>query len=113
MLNGHPDICNVLDSHTAEQKAKLELFGFPTECPVPEGRKCLDGTNKVDITPYKGLLPMAAGEITANYDVTHDTVINKSFYACLFQGQCYDSVAETQYLFQGKTCAVVKFEITK
>lgn len=87
MLNGHPDICNALDSKSAEQKAKLELFGFPTECPVPEGRKCLDGTNKVDISPYKGLLPMAAGEITANYDVTHDTVSNQSFDVCLFQGQ--------------------------
>lgn len=87
MLNGHPDICNALDSKSAEQKAKLELFGFPTECPVPEGRKCLDGTNKVDISPYKGLLPMAAGEITANYDVTHDTVSNQSFDVCRSQGQ--------------------------
>lgn len=82
MLSGHPDICNVLDHKTAEHKAKLELFGFPTECPVPEGRKCMDGTKTVDITPYKGLLPMAAGQITANYDVTHDTVIDKSF--CVF-----------------------------
>lgn len=112
MLNGHPDICNVLDKNTAEHKAKLELFGFPTECPVPKGRKCMDDTNKIDISPYKGLLPMAAGEITANYDVTHDTVISQSFSVILFQGRFHMILVSFQ-IFQGKTCAVVKFEIKK
>lgn len=75
MLSGHPDICDLLDHNSVEQKAILELFAFPTECPVAEGRKCMDGSKKVDISKYKGLLPMATGQITANYDVTHDTVI--------------------------------------
>lgn len=74
LLSGHPDICNALDHKSDDQKAKLEMFGFPTECPVPEGQKCMDGSKKVDITKFKNLLPMAAGKITAHYDVTHDTV---------------------------------------
>lgn len=74
MVSGHPDICNVLDHKSAAQKAKLELFGFPTECPVPEGQRCMDGSKKVDVSKYKSLLPMAAGLIVAKYDVTHDTV---------------------------------------
>lgn len=79
LLSGNPDICNVLDHSNEEQKAKLEVFGFPTECPVPEGEKCLDGSKKVDISKYKSLLPMALGKITAKYDVTHDTVRFQSF----------------------------------
>ncbi|XP_031623473.1 uncharacterized protein LOC116340880 [Contarinia nasturtii] len=86
MLSGHPDICDVLDHKTAEQKVKLEMFGFPTECPVPEGRKCMDGTKKVDVSKYKNMLPMAVGKITSHYEVTHDS---------------------------GTTCIEIKFEINK
>lgn len=75
VFSGHPDICNALDQKTAEQKAKLEIFGFPTECPVHEGRKCMDGTKKVDISKYKHILPMVAGKITAHYDITHDNSV--------------------------------------
>lgn len=74
LLSGHPDICNALDHKTAEQKEKLEMFGFPTECPVPEGRKCMDGTKKVDISKFKNFLPMAAGHVTVHQEITHDTV---------------------------------------
>lgn len=74
LLNGHPDICNVLDRKNAEQKSKLEMFGFPADCPVPEGVKCFDGSKKVNVSKYKNLLPMAVGKIIAKYDVTHDTV---------------------------------------
>lgn len=37
MLSGNLDMCNALDHKSAEQKKKLEIFGFPTECPIPEG----------------------------------------------------------------------------
>lgn len=37
MLSGHPDMCNTLDHKSAEQRKKLQMFGFPTECPIPEG----------------------------------------------------------------------------
>lgn len=74
LLAGHPDVCNALDHKNTEQKEKLEMFGFPTECPVPEGQKCMDGSKKIDISKYKNLLPMAMGKITCKYDVTHDTV---------------------------------------
>lgn len=61
LMTGHPDICNELDHKNAEQKAKLEMFGFPTECPVGAEQKCMDGSKKMDISKFKNLLPMAAG----------------------------------------------------
>lgn len=89
LLSGHPDICNTLDHKTADQKAKLEAFGFPTECPVPEGRKCMDGTKKADISKFKNMLPMIAGKITAHYDVVHDTVRLFFFLVIRWIQWCY------------------------
>lgn len=74
MITGNPDICNVLDHKDDEQKKQLEVFGFPTDCPVPEGKKCFDGSKKVDVSKFKDILAMAVGTISAKYDVTHDTV---------------------------------------
>lgn len=38
MLSGHPDMCNALDHKSAEQRTKLQMFGFPDlKCPIPEG----------------------------------------------------------------------------
>lgn len=85
-MKGHPDVCAILDEKNEEHKAKLQMFGFPTECPVPAGRKCVDPEKKLDISKYKALLPMAQGKISAHYDITHDT---------------------------GKSCIQVKFEIYK
>lgn len=74
LITGHPDICNVLDHKNEEQKKQLEAFGFPTDCPVPEGKKCFDGNKKVDVSKFKDVLSMAVGTITAKYEITHDTV---------------------------------------
>lgn len=73
LLSGKPDICNVLDKTNEDQKTKLELFGFPIECPVPEGNLCMEN-KKHDISKFKALLPVVVGTITAKYDITHDTV---------------------------------------
>ncbi|XP_055295197.1 uncharacterized protein LOC129564970 [Sitodiplosis mosellana] len=86
LLSGNPDLCSALDHKTKEQKEKLEMFGIPSDCPVPEGRKCMDGSKKVDISKFKNMLPMAAGRITVRDEITHDT---------------------------GKTCVEIKFEVSK
>lgn len=111
MLNGHPDICNVLDHNTDEQKAKLELFGFPTECPVPAGKKCTDGSKKHDISKYKSLLPLTVGVVTTHYDVIHDTV-NITFFIPSFYKSRSMNLLFFYIKFQGKTCVVASFEIT-
>lgn len=123
MLSGHPDICNTLDHKSAEQKAKLEAFGFPTECPVPEGRKCMDGTKRADISKFKNMLPMIAGKITAHYDVTHDTV--RIFFLCNtfgFNDVMYTNMDDESsqndpflYVFSGKNLcrsSIRNFKIT-
>lgn len=74
ILNGTPDLCAVLDKKSEEHKAKLEMFGFPTECPIPDGRKCLTGDKKMDVKKYKSFLAMAMGKIQLNADIQHDTV---------------------------------------
>lgn len=80
--SGHPDICNELDHKSKHQKEKLQMLGFPTECPVPAGRKCMDDTKKIDVSKFKNFLPMAAGQLTIHHDVTHDTV--NEFIMCFF-----------------------------
>lgn len=73
MLKGNPDVCAVLKKDE-EHRMKLQMFGFPAECPVPAGRKCVDPEKKLDISRFKAILPMAQGKISAHYDITHDTV---------------------------------------
>lgn len=76
LFKGQPDICNDhLNPTMAREKAIMELFGFPTACPLPAGQVCVDGSKKYDISKYKNLLPMSVGIITTHYDVVHDTVI--------------------------------------
>lgn len=77
-MNGDPDVCEKNpDRATLDQKAMLDMLAFPMpECPVAEGRRCMDGSKKRNISKYKGLLPMAAGKLTANYNIIHDTVIS-------------------------------------
>lgn len=85
MLSGHPDICSEMDHANQEHKMKLQMFGFPSECPVPEGRKCVDPEKKIDISKFKNLLSMAKGKITAHFDITHDTVqMNLKYFCFLF-----------------------------
>lgn len=74
IISGSPDACAVLDAKSEEHKAKLEMFGFPTECPIPEGRKCLNGEKKIDVKKFKSFLAMAVGKIQLNVDIQHDTV---------------------------------------
>ena len=35
-MNGEADMCAELDKKNKEAIAKLQLIGFPTECPIPE-----------------------------------------------------------------------------
>lgn len=74
MFSGHPDLCELLERKKTEFKSQFEMFGLPTGCPVPEGRRCMDGTKKFDFSKFKHGLPMMQGRIVAHYDVTHDTV---------------------------------------
>lgn len=74
MLTGNPDLCDALDKKSEEAKGKLALFGFPTECPIPEGRKCLDGSKSVDVSKYKNFLNLAFGKVEINAHMEHDTV---------------------------------------
>lgn len=74
IISGNPDLCSTLDKKTAEQKARLEMFGFPTECPIPEGRKCLTGDKKVDMSKYKSYLGMSVGKMVISANIEHDTV---------------------------------------
>lgn len=76
LLSGEPDICRVLDAKNEDQKAHLQMFGFPALCPLPMGEKCTDGSQRVDISKFKDLLPAAVGIVTARYEVKHDTVMN-------------------------------------
>lgn len=108
--NGQSDICNILHRKSARQKTKMHLFGFPTECPVAESRRCVDSSKTFNISKFKVLLPIAAGQTIANYDITHDKVIIQ-FFVFLFKRQWYIMCLCID--FQGKTCAVVKFEISK
>lgn len=74
MLTGSPDMCEELDHKGEEAKTKLAMFGFPTECPVPEGRKCFEGDKKMNVTKYKNFLNLANGKMEIDADVEHDTV---------------------------------------
>lgn len=74
IISGNPDLCAALDKKGEEAKAKLEMFGFPTECPFPEGRKCMDGQKKLSIAKFKKFLSMAAGKMEIEADILHDTV---------------------------------------
>lgn len=74
MLSGNPDLCDALDKKSAEAKGKLALFGFPTECPIPEERRCLDGNKSVDVTKYKNFLNLAIGKMEIDAKIEHDTV---------------------------------------
>lgn len=74
IISGNPDVCSTLDKKTAEQKARLEMFGFPTECPIPEGRRCLTGDKKVDMSKYKSYLGMSVGKMVISANIEHDTV---------------------------------------
>lgn len=78
MLTGNPNVCDELDKKSEDAKARLQMFGFPTECPVPEGRRCFDGDKKINITKFKNYLNMANGKMAINADIEHDTV-NKNF----------------------------------
>lgn len=80
ILSGNPDACAALDAKSEEHKAKLQMFGFPTECPIPEGRKCMTGDKKIDVKKYKSFLAMAMGKIQLHADIEHDTVSNVLFY---------------------------------
>lgn len=35
-MSGSPDLCEELDNKNQEAKAKLEMIGFPTDCPITE-----------------------------------------------------------------------------
>lgn len=74
LFSGQVNVCNVSSAKSAQDKEILELFAFPTECPLSEGRICTDGTKKVDISKYKDFLSFLEGDLIGKYDVTHDTV---------------------------------------
>lgn len=74
IFSGKPNFCEALDKKTEEQKARLQLFGFPTECPFPEERRCVDGDKKLNIAKFKGMLGMALGKVVVESDIEHDTV---------------------------------------
>lgn len=74
MFSGNKDICEILVHKKLEYKNQLEMFALPTECPVAEGHKCLDGNKKFDFSKFKHALPMMQGKLVARYDVTHDKV---------------------------------------
>lgn len=90
-MSGSPDACAALDKKSEEHKAKLQMFGFPTECPIPEGRRCMTGDKKIDVNKYKSMLPMALGKLQIMADIEHDTVSDApakiralKFNFCLF-----------------------------
>lgn len=76
IFTGQPNFCEVLDKKFEEAKARLQMFGFPTECPFPEQRKCVDGDKKINIARFKNMLGMAIGKVTVEADIEHDTVRN-------------------------------------
>lgn len=75
LYNGNVDICKeIKDSNDREQMEVLELFGLPTECPIPEGRICVDNSKEIDVSNLKSYLPMLRGQVQANYDIQHENV---------------------------------------
>lgn len=74
MYTGSPDLCAELDHKSKEAKERLEMIGFPTECPVKTGRKCFDGEKKVDMSKYKNFLAAANGKMDVESHITHDSV---------------------------------------
>lgn len=102
MLTGNPDLCDALDKKSEEAKGKLAMFGFPTECPIPEGRRCMDGTKPVDVTKYKNFLNMAFGKMAIQADVEHDTVSCDEYYSISLINAMSESLFRFVFLFTGK-----------
>lgn len=112
MLTGNPDVCDALNKKSVEAKSRLAMFGFPTECPVPEGRRCFDGDKKLNVTKYKNLLNIASGKMEIDAEIEHDTVCPLTFIIIIFP---YDSRLQLLLIFilQGKSCLKMRFELYK
>lgn len=74
VLTGSPDMCSVLNKKNEEAKARLAMFGFPTECSNQEKRICFDGDKKMNVTKYKNYLAVAHGKMEFDAQIEHDTV---------------------------------------
>lgn len=74
MLTGNPDMCDALHKKSDDSRERLAMFGFPTECPVPEGRKCFEGDKKMNVTKFKNYLNLINGKMEIDADIEHDTV---------------------------------------
>lgn len=72
---GNVDFCGKIeDPDDREQMEVLELFGIPTECPMPEGRICVDNSKEIDVSRLQSYLPILRGQLLAIYDIQHENV---------------------------------------
>lgn len=73
-MSGTSDLCDRVSKESKEVKERMAMFGVPTECPVAEGKTCINGDQKLNISKYKAYLNLANGKLEVRTDITHDTV---------------------------------------
>lgn len=102
ITSGTTDVCAELANDSKGITTALMSFGLPKNCPVDavkisyifflfisflslfvlklrhfhwiQMRQCSDGSQKINISKHKTLLPLAVGNIDISIDGTHDTV---------------------------------------
>lgn len=75
MLSGTLDACEELKKDTHGFGNMLKTFGLPASCPVEKLRKCIDETQKLDISEYKSYLGLMNGDLEIQANMTHESVI--------------------------------------